>query len=108
MPDCTAVIRRSKELRGSENTGHDKAYLGAMSQAHVLPRFPDGVDTPASANRNHLYAAQSRKPGVRAVYQSVRLPGRSRVLRRLPFARHTGSGTQPDGNRAMLFNRRFV
>ena len=60
--DChggdAAVIRPA----GSEYNGRDdKAYLNAMSSAHVLPRYPLEWKTPASANPEISYTLLNRE-----------------------------------------------
>ena len=60
--DChggdVAVVRPA----GSEYNGRDdKAYLNAMSSAHVLPRYPLEWKTPASANPEISYTLLNRE-----------------------------------------------
>ena len=60
--DCHGGDAKVNKLAGSEYGGaDDKAYLDAMSKAHVLPRFPMDWKTPASANPEGSYTLLNRE-----------------------------------------------
>jgi hypothetical protein len=63
--DCHGGNSTVKRVPGSEYAGTDnKAYLEAMSKAHVMPRFPMDWNTPASANPEGSYTLLNRESPV--------------------------------------------
>jgi hypothetical protein len=60
--DCHGGDAKVERAAGSEYNGKDdKAYLEAMSKAHVLPRYPMDWKTPASANPEISYTLLNRE-----------------------------------------------
>lgn len=59
--DCHGGDAAIERVAGSEYTNHDKAYLEAMSKAHVLPRYPMDWGTPASGNPEITYTLLNRE-----------------------------------------------
>jgi hypothetical protein len=60
--DCHGGDAKVERVAGSEYNGKDdKAYLEAMSKAHVLPRYPMDWKTPASANPEISYTLLNRE-----------------------------------------------
>ncbi|MDP2241610.1 MAG: hypothetical protein Q8K18_15815 [Burkholderiales bacterium] len=60
--DCHGGNATVEKPAGSEYGGKDnKAYLNAMSKAHVMPGFPMEWNTPASANPERSYTLLNRE-----------------------------------------------
>jgi hypothetical protein len=81
-------------------------YIAARDRAHVLPRFPGAWHWPSSANPVRSYALLNREAGVRPLRQSVRLPRRARILRRLPYRGDRGRRALADGHGRDALGRR--
>jgi hypothetical protein len=59
--DCHGGNAEVEKVEGSDYANKDKAYLDAMSHAHVLPRYPMDWHTPASANPEITYTLLNRE-----------------------------------------------
>src|SRR5258705_10673567 len=59
--DCHGGNAEVEKVAGSDYANKDKAYLDAMSHAHVLPRYPMDWNTPASANPEITYTLLNRE-----------------------------------------------